>query len=124
MKYMLYIKIYSKIPIYPIYRNKMNCDFKVNQIPCGIQVEYNKNIDEKPIKHFEHLDNTDVSIRMPNNRYVKYSIETGDTVPNEHKFPMNISSKQYLSITTRIIHLDVNLKLNMGCVTHELILRN
>ena len=64
----------------------MNCDFKVNQIPCGIQVEYNKNIDEKPIKHFEHLDNTDVSILMPNNRYVKYSIETGDTVPNEHKF--------------------------------------
>lgn len=38
------------------------------------------------IKHFEHLDNTDVSILMSNNRYVKYNIETGDTVPNEHKF--------------------------------------
>lgn len=46
MKYILYIKIYSKIPLY-IRRNKMNCDFKINQIPCGIQIEYNKNIDKK-----------------------------------------------------------------------------
>ena len=68
----------------------MDCDFKVNQIPCGIQVEYNKtneNTDSKKLmRHFEHVHNDVVSIRMPNNRYVKYNIETCDIVAKVNYF--------------------------------------
>jgi hypothetical protein len=69
----------------------MDCDFKVNQIPNGIQVEYNKTNEDtdskKQIKHhFEHVNNDVVSIRMPDNRYVKYNIETCDIVTKVNHF--------------------------------------
>lgn len=69
----------------------MNCDFKVNQIPNGIQVEYNEtneNTDSKKQmkQHFEHLNNDVVSIRMPNNQYVDYNIKTCDLVTKVNHF--------------------------------------
>jgi len=68
----------------------MDCDFKVNQIPNGIQVEYNKtneNTDSKELMtHIEYVSNTGVSICMPNNKYVKYNIETCDIATKVHHF--------------------------------------
>jgi hypothetical protein len=64
----------------------MTCNFKVNQIPGGIHLEYNTTMDEKPINQFIHVFNTDVKICRPDNKCITYSIETGDKVSKVHHF--------------------------------------